>query len=405
MKILLVTQSFPKLSETFIVNKFVGLLNRGIDVYIVCNSSSEAEWRRFPQLDRADIRRRVRVNEPVEPRWRVPLIFPLLMLRCLLFKPRKTAVYLLRGFRHFGLDILRRFYLDAQIILLEPDILHFEFGALAVGRTYLKHLLYTKMTVSFRGYDISYSGLERADYYDDVWKGIDQVHFLSQALYRQAVKRGYPELLPFEVISPAIETSLISLKVSPKSDRLQILSVGRLEWVKGYEFALQAIQHFIKQYGEDIEYRIVGDGEMFEALHFRRHQMGLESHVSFLGALSHSDVIEEMKQADIVLHAAVSEGFCNAVLEAQAMGVAVVVSDAGGLPENIEDGVTGFVVPRRDPEAMAAKLLQLANDPALRDQMGRAGRERVERYFRLEDQITAFQHFFEQTWKGINHAS
>ncbi|NDJ35770.1 MAG: glycosyltransferase, partial [Chloroflexi bacterium] len=93
---------------------------------------------------------------------------------------------------------------------------------------------------------------------------------------------------------------------------------------------------------------------------------------------------------DVLLHLAWSEGFGNAPLEAQAMGVPVVASDAGGLPENIADGVTGFIVPRRDPAAAAEKLALLARSPDLRARMGQAGRARVRAAFTLDRQIAAW---------------
>jgi colanic acid/amylovoran biosynthesis glycosyltransferase len=103
-----------------------------------------------------------------------------------------------------------------------------------------------------------------------------------------------------------------------------------------------------------------------------------------------------MDWADVFLHAAVSEGFCNAVIEAQAMGLPVVCSDAGGLPENVADGESGFVVQRRNPRALAEKLAVLATDPGLRYLMGKAGRERALRCFCLEDQVTAFEQLYRE---------
>jgi colanic acid/amylovoran biosynthesis glycosyltransferase len=94
--------------------------------------------------------------------------------------------------------------------------------------------------------------------------------------------------------------------------------------------------------------------------------------------------------ADIMVHAAVEEGFCNAVIEAQAMELPVVTSDAGGLPENVEDGVTGFVVPRRNAEAMAEKIIELARDASLRQRLGAAGRARALERFDLDRQAAAF---------------
>jgi colanic acid/amylovoran biosynthesis glycosyltransferase len=74
----------------------------------------------------------------------------------------------------------------------------------------------------------------------------------------------------------------------------------------------------------------------------------------------------------------------------------VVCTDADGLPENVADGETGFVVPRRQPQALAEKLLLLINNPTLRYEMGQAGRLRVEKYFQLEEQTDAFRHFFDR---------
>jgi colanic acid/amylovoran biosynthesis glycosyltransferase len=78
------------------------------------------------------------------------------------------------------------------------------------------------------------------------------------------------------------------------------------------------------------------------------------------------------------------------------MALPVVCTDADGLPENVADGVTGFVVPRRDPEAMAERLTALASDPELRWRMGRAGRQRVLKRFDLARQIDSFAAFYEQ---------
>lgn len=85
-----------------------------------------------------------------------------------------------------------------------------------------------------------------------------------------------------------------------------------------------------------------------------------------------------------------------AVVEAQAMQLPVVASDAGGLPENVEDGRTGFIVPRRDPVALADKLAVLATDADLRRRMGAAGRTRVENCFSLPRQIAAFDRFYRE---------
>ncbi len=116
-----------------------------------------------------------------------------------------------------------------------------------------------------------------------------------------------------------------------------------------------------------------------------------------LGALPPAAVLEEMRGADMFLHPAVSEGFGNAVMEAQAAALPVVCTDADGLRENIADGETGFAVARRDPSALAAALARLAADRDLRRRMGEAGRRRVSEHFDPARQVDAFVALYEET--------
>lgn len=388
MKIVLVVPGFPKVSETFIVSKFLGLLEQGYDIHILCRELNREDWEQFPELkSRPSLKKRIHTNWRIKPRAYVPMLWAFVLLWTFLQQPRTTVEYLKTGWRRFGTGIFRRFYLDAKLVQNNPDIIHFEFGALAVDRMYLRDLLKCKIVVSFRGHDISFVGLDKVNYYRAIWEKADYLHLLGQDLWRRAQNRGCPSDIPHVLIPPAINVDLFDTEEHMRDgESLTILSVGRLEWAKGYEYALQAIRLVIDA-GLDICYRIVGDGKYFEALTFCRYQLGLQQHVEFVGILSHEQVRYEMQKADIFLHAAVSEGFCNAVMEAQAMRLPVVTSNAEGLAENVDDTVTGFVVPRRDPEALASKLLLLAGDPELRSRMGEAGRKRVVEKFNISDQI------------------
>jgi len=402
-RIVLVVPFFPKLSETFIVSKFLGLLARGWDVHVVCAQSDPEEWKNFPELSsQTNIRKRVHVVWRTQPRWLAATLMPFALLRCLLRHPKGTWAYLRKGWKRWGADTLRRLYLDAELLVLRPHLVHFEFGALAVDRMHIKDLIGCKVVVSFRGYDLNYVGLEDPDFYRDVWEHADALHLLGEDLWRRAQKRGCPPEKPHALIPPAIDAEFFDpgekchRETAGTPQRpLRILSVGRLDWRKGYEYALQAVRLLMDK-GVHCEYRIVGDGNYLEAIAFARYQLGLEGVVHLLGAQPREEVRKQMLWADVFLHAAVSEGFCNAVVEAQAMKLPVVCTDAGGLSENVADGETGFVVPRRDPKALAEKLALLAKDPSLRQRMGEAGRKRVLTKFRLDDQITTFESLYRQ---------
>jgi glycosyltransferase involved in cell wall biosynthesis len=144
----------------------------------------------------------------------------------------------------------------------------------------------------------------------------------------------------------------------------------------------------------DVQVRleIVGDGKKAERQRvlYGIRDLGLERTVRLRGPLPPAEVREVLQEADVFLLASVSEGISNAALEAMSCGTPVVTTDCGGMCEAVTDGVEGFVVPVRDPEAMAAALERLAREAELRESMGRAARERAEREFTLERQIGEF---------------
>jgi len=394
-RLILVVPSFPQLSESFIVSKATGLLEAGWDVHVVCQRRDQKEWQRFPKTIRKALKRRVHLTWPVKPRPLSASLLPVALGASAIGAPASTARYLRRSRRRFGWDTVRRIYLDAKVLGLSPDIVHFEFGTLAVAKTYLKELLGCRLSVSFRGFDLNFAGLENPNYYTEVFRDVDLIHCLGEDLWRRAVRRGCPPDKEHVLIPPAIDVAFFdpaereAARVGTPDRPFRILSVGRLVWQKGYEDALEAVRR-LRDAGISIEYRIVGEGSYREGIAYARHEMGLEDSVTFLGPLPPTHIKREMLWADVFLHAAVTEGFCNAVIEAQAMKLPVVCTDAGGLSENVSEGETGFVVPRRDPEALALGISRLVADPSLRERMGRAGRRRVVEHFRIEDQIAAF---------------
>ena len=276
-RIVIIAPSFPKLSETFIVNKFLGLLARGWDVHVVCAQSDSREWERFPQLLQvAHWRRRVHRSWPTRPRWLAACLMPLALLGALGQDPVGSCRYLRRGWKKFGLDVLRQLYFDAEIVKLQPDLIHLEFGALAIGQMHLPELLDCKLTVSFRGYDLNFVGLDNPGYYREVWEKSEALHLLGENLWKRAKKRGCGPEKPHTLIPPAIDVELFNPEAKAHTEvtgtagrPLRIFSVGRLDWRKGYEYALQAVQLLVTQ-GIHCEYEIIGGGDYLVDVAFAR---------------------------------------------------------------------------------------------------------------------------------------
>jgi len=121
----------------------------------------------------------------------------------------------------------------------------------------------------------------------------------------------------------------------------------------------------------------------------------LIDYVSLIGKKEHDAIISLMNQCDIYLQYSISEGFCNAVLEAQAMNCLCVVSDAEGLAENVIDNITGRVIPKRNPKALAETLLEvihLPNDDKIT--IRNKARNRVINTFNLDNQRNEFMEFY-----------
>jgi colanic acid/amylovoran biosynthesis glycosyltransferase len=389
---------FPAASETFIVTKVLGLLDAGFDVQIFVSRQSST-WDKFAVLqDREDVRERIHIAPPADslvdavfkglPQFiltalRHPLAFGRYVRHC--WRNRK---------RH-PLGFLKALYSRVHFVGQALDILHIEFDTQALSQADIKEYLNCKLLLSSRG---TFQKTTVLDKYPQalpyLFNYVDGYHFISEYLRQNMRRLGLPDSVPTWLIEPAVNLELFTVtseRTSSEDKPLRLITVARIVWQKGHEFAVDAVAR-VHDAGVPVEYWIVGDGNYEETVRFAVHQHGLleAGIVKFCGAVSREAVIEFLRQADVMIHAALEEGFCNAVIEGQASGLPVVVSDAGGLPENVEDGVTGFVVPRRDPDAMAARIIQLARDPGLRQQMGQAGRERALRKYDLREQVNSF---------------
>jgi colanic acid/amylovoran biosynthesis glycosyltransferase len=292
---------------------------------------------------------------------------------------------------------LQATYLKSAFIGYELDILHVEFDAQAIGVADLKTFLQCKLLLSARGTFQQLSTLDSTpDALSYLFRYVDGYHFISRFLERNTRALGLPGSIPTWLIEPAIDLALFEpVKRTSVRDTLRVISVGRLSWEKGYEIALHVIAG-VRARGIDVHYTIYGDGPYRDAIRYAISQLDLADRVSLAGNVDREAMPAAYASADVMLHTALAEGFCNAVIEAQAMELPCVVSDAGGLPENVEHGITGYVVPRREIDGFVDRLVDLATDPRLRSTLGAAGRHRARARFDLDRQAEAFVEMYRE---------
>lgn len=158
----------------------------------------------------------------------------------------------------------------------------------------------------------------------------------------------------------------------------RFLGVGRLDEQKGFDVAVEAMALVVEQVpGARLE--IAGEGSKRPELTAAIERLGLGDAVQLLGR--REDISELMRAADVFVHTARWEGFGLVLLEAMRAALPIVATRAGAIPEVVDDGVTGTLVPPDDPRAVAAALVELAQRPSLRHQRGLAGFARLREYF------------------------
>jgi glycosyltransferase involved in cell wall biosynthesis len=158
--------------------------------------------------------------------------------------------------------------------------------------------------------------------------------------------------------------------------RLRILVVARLVQGKGHALLLEAVAALAER-GVDVHLDVVGDGPKREALMRIAARHGVARRVRFRGSVGQDDIREEYRRCDVFCLPSFAEGVPVVLMEAMAMGVPVVASDLMGIPELVDDGVSGLLVRPGRADALVDALAALAADPALRGAMGAAGRRRV----------------------------
>ncbi|MGK0307177.1 MAG: glycosyltransferase involved in cell wall biosynthesis, partial [Urechidicola sp.] len=279
------------------------------------------------------------------------------------------------------------------IISKQLDWLHFGFGTVAVGKENLAKAMSAKMAVSFRGFDLYLSPLKRKNYYAKLFTKEVNYHVLSQEMKKDLVAKGILDNR-IVVITPAIDISFFKAdRLKVKSKKLRVLTVARLHWKKGLEYTLEAMA-ILKQRGVSFEYTIIGTGDELERLLFAAHQLGISEEVRFLGQQTPNAVKDYMIASDVYVQYSIQEGFCNAVLEAQAMGLLSLVSNAEGLAENVMDGITGFVIPKRNPGVLARTIEKLVYLPSHQKiDLKKTAINRVQKDFNVSKQQKEFINF------------
>jgi glycosyltransferase involved in cell wall biosynthesis len=177
---------------------------------------------------------------------------------------------------------------------------------------------------------------------------------------------------------------------SDPADPVRLLSVGRFQPKKGFDLLFRALERLRCH----VILTLVGYGPEEDRLRKLVNTLGIQGRVRWVGQLDHPAVRSLYRESDLfVLSPRVAadgdrDGLPNVIVEALSQGLPVVATQMSALPEIIQDGVQGRLVPPEDPQALAAAIADLAGDPAARQRMGAAGIRRVAEGWDLEAGVT-----------------
>ncbi|MEW4570299.1 glycosyltransferase [Tautonia sp. JC769] len=399
MRVAIVIGNFPVISETFVLNQIAGLIDRGHDVHIYAiDQLFRDASAHHPQVEEYGLLERSRLLARPRPGvGRVGIARQALGLAARRFAsnpacfvrnlPRLVALAGARGTAKVFIGNL------SAMMDREPyDIIHCQFGTRAPRAMELRRFGSpgARVVVAFRGNDIS-AHVQRygPGVYDEVFSDCDyfvtNCDFFRDRLVGmgcdperlEVLRSGLdPDIYPFEARRPA------------GGGPVRIAMTGRLVEKKGTEYAIRAVARLLRE-GKPLEFRVMGDGELRDDLRRLIDELGVGGSVHLLGPKRTPEIVEELLRSHLFVAPSITatdgnqDAPINVLKEAMATGLPVVSTRHGGIPELVQEGVSGFLVAERDADALADRLSYLIDHPERWPEMGHAGRSFVEAHYNL----------------------
>lgn len=287
-----------------------------------------------------------------------------------------------------------------SVALHLPDIFHVQWAKDLQYWVFLKDRFNCKIVLSLLGSHINYSPITNKDLastYKLLFPKVDAFHAVSKAISLEAQKYE-ADPAKIKLIHSPIQSTTFEMFNTHKKEIVQpvkILSIGRHHWVKGYNYAITAMG-LLKAKHLDFQYTIIAQGKVPENLLFQVNQMELQKEVLFLKGVNQNELFNKMQNYDVLLLPSLNEGIANVVLEAMALGLLVISTDCGGMSEVVKDQETGWLVPVRDPNAIADAIMEVSMTSGVELQsIMQNAHDFVKTEFNAEDSIQEFLELYD----------
>jgi colanic acid/amylovoran biosynthesis glycosyltransferase len=386
VRIAFLVDRFPALSETFILGQITGLIDRGHHVEIFARSCREDHA--HPDVDRYRLRKLTHYWPAVPGHASVRWLKGSALLALVMAKnPRAGKVAM--DVRSYGRDALTMnlaYAAKSHLTKRRYDVVHAHFGengilGMALGEM---GLLSGPLVTSFYGYDLtSYLRHQGPASYSRLFTRGQLFLPLSEDFRRRLARVGCPQDRT-TIHRLGIDTTRFGFAArrTASDGVLRLVTVARLVEKKGVEYAIRAVATLIRS-GRQVHHTVLGTGPLHESLARLVQDLNLQEHVQLAGAMLQPDVIRILSNAHLLVAPSVvasngdEEGTPTAIIEGMALGLPVVATNHSGIPELVEDNISGRLVPERDVNALAEAIAHLADHSDRWPGMGEAGRRRV----------------------------
>ena len=285
---------------------------------------------------------------------------------------------------------------------IDACVLHIYFGQIAVHLLPLIRAWKNPSIVSFHGADVTVD-MNKPAYREATRQMLDAVKLVlvrSESLRRAVADLGCdPKKIEIQRTGIPLEEFPFHERSFPQNNEWRLVQAGRLIEKKGLPITLRAFAGFLGQY-RNATLTIAGEGPLLGDLQKLARELNIDARVSFTGFVSQEQLREIYYCSHIFLHPSQTgrdgnqEGIPNSMLEAMASGLPVFATEHGGIPEAIENGLSGVLVPERDDSALAHALLEGAGDPVFFSRIARSGAEVVRKNFDLDAQAQRLENIY-----------
>lgn len=281
--------------------------------------------------------------------------------------------------------------------VLNPDVIHIQWLSLLPSSELFINDSSFKVVLSQLGYQINvrpFINEANKVYLQSVFPKIDAFHSVSEAIKEKSKQIYWSPNKLDKVIYSGFDFSGNQIGGNKKSSNtLQIISVGRPHWIKGYDDAIRAML-VLKESDVFFHYTIIG-ALRSEELMFLIDDLGLKEQVTLVAQIPKQEVYKRLTKSDVLFLPSIMEGIANVVIEAMALKVPVVSTNCGGVLELIEDKVHGLICKVRDSASMANALMYFADLKSDdRNLMIDKAYDRVHKQHNLPEMIAAFEAFY-----------